>query len=145
MSFSSHLGYTFSTGDRTINIECLPTRQWTPTLTATCDGINLLNVAQLILNIFSFTTPHASSGYQTLSVSAIDCGVPPPVTGATASHPYGTLFGNEAVYTCTGNLVFGGVNGETEMTATCQESGEWTSVDVQCIGIEKSYNIKLSG
>ena len=73
-----------------------------------------------------------------MRVPAVDCGVPPNLAGATVAYDDGTVFRSVAVYTCNSGLVLDGVAGETTVSATCQDSGQWSSVDVRCIGTVRS-------
>ena len=64
----------------------------------------------------------------------IDCGVPPSVAQATCETPDGTTYNSVAHYTCHNHLVFGGVRGQTTLSAICQENGHWSDVTDICQG-----------
>ena len=67
-------------------------------------------------------------------VEEIDCGEPPSVSDASYETPDGTTYNSVSHYTCHNHLLFGGVSGQTTLSATCQESGLWSDVTHICQG-----------
>ncbi|XP_023800088.1 sushi domain-containing protein 1-like [Cyanistes caeruleus] len=80
---------------------------------------------------FSYCTANETWEPATLSCKGVDCGVPPPVSHATASVG-GTTYRSEVTYKCDHGYLMAG----SSHTAVCNAKGQWDGPDLVCKEID---------